>query len=109
MKESTPAIAALLLACGFAALATNARIKQKEKAEQAAVVEVPVFALNGVFQCEYYKAEVMHIENVANYSVTESQSGWNWMLELHDDTAIFFTQGKDKICYVRHVEKNEGE
>lgn len=61
--------------------------------------------LNGVFQCEYYKSEVMRIENVVNYTVTDNQAGWNWMLELRDDTAIFFTQGRDKICYIHHVEE----
>lgn len=96
-------ISASLAAPIFGAIWTHSQ-SQETKPEEAVEAE----PLNGVFQCEYYKSEVMRIENVVNYTVTDNQAGWNWMLELKDDTAIFFTQGRDKICYIHHVEE-EGQ
>lgn len=67
--------------------------------------EVPTTPLNGTFQCEYYKSTGQRIEDVGDFEVTPADNGWRWVLHLKDGTSLFFAQGTDKFCYVRHNEE----
>ena len=98
-------VSAIFLVAGAAGLVTYTAVNKAEEVEVEVVEEdyIPVIMLDGVFQCEYYKATAQHVPDVINYEVVATQSGWNWILHLKDDTSLFYTQSAGQFCYVKHV------
>ena len=103
------AISGVLVVMGFAALCGKAYFDkvEQEKLEQQQLEDIPVEPLNGEFYCEYYKAKTQVLSNVYSYETIATQSGWNWVFELHDETAVFYTQTAGQFCYVIHVGEEE--
>lgn len=101
------AISGVFVILGFVALAGKAYYDKEQLEAQAQVEDIPVETLNGEFYCEYYKAKTQVLSNVHSYETIATQSGWNWVFELHDETAVFYTQTAGQFCYVIHVGEEE--
>lgn len=101
------AISGVFVVLGLVALAGKAYYDKEQLEGQVQVEDIPVETLNGEFYCEYYKAKTQVLSNVYSYETIATQSGWNWVFELHDETAVFYTQTAGQFCYVIHVGEEE--